>query len=261
MPSVRSPRAGVVACLAGLALAAAVQVAAPLPGPPLYDGVVSVEPYVYLQPSGTQQGGALGASSSNAVVGGVSPAIVLGTPEQPPQAQLLAAAGSLALPGGTTRLVVSITPVPATVEPASGTIVGNVYRVLIVNQAGAPVTGLPDRQVTLALRDPGSTGLASIEHLTGGTWQSLPTVSAAVTGGYGGAWVSAGAAIDLPFSVDGLRARRRAGGRRRRLRPGGDSIGRWGSRGSLAVRDHHRGCARARARRRGFPLRAEPAPA
>ena len=183
MPSVRSPRAGVVACLAGLALAAAVQVAAPLPGPPLYDGVVSVEPYVYLQPSGTQQGGALGASSSNAVVGGVSPAIVLGTPEQPPQAQLLAAAGSLALPG-TTRLVVSITPVPATVEPASGTIVGNVYRVLIVNQAGAPVTGLPDRQVTLALRDPGSTGLASIEHLTGGTWQSLPTVSAAVTGTY-----------------------------------------------------------------------------
>ena len=184
MPSVRSPRAGVVACLAGIALAAAVQVAAPLPGPPLYDGVVSVEPYVYLQPSGTQQGGALGASSSNAVVGGVSPAIVLGTPEQPPQAQLLAAAGSLALPGGTTRLVVSITPVPATVEPASGTIVGNVYRVLIVNQAGAPVTGLPDTQVTLALRDPGSTGLASIEHLTGGTWQSLPTVSAAVTGTY-----------------------------------------------------------------------------
>ncbi len=184
MPSVRSPQAGLLTCLAGLALAAAVQVAAPLPGPPLYDGVVSVEPYVYLEPAGSEPGGARWATSNKPVVDGVSPAIALGTPEYPPQAQLLAAAGALALPGDSTALVVSITPVPATVEPASGTIVGNVYRVLVVNQAGAAVTGLPGKQVTLALRDPGSTDQASIELLAGGSWQALPTVSAAVTGTY-----------------------------------------------------------------------------
>lgn len=38
--------------------------------------------------------------------------------------------------------------------------------------------------------------------LTGGT---TGPVSAAVTGGYGGAWVSASAAIDLPWTPDGLR--------------------------------------------------------
>ena len=49
---------------------------------------------------------------------------------------------------------------------------------------------------------PTGTTLRQILGLAGGT---TGAVSAAVTGGYGGAWVSAGAAIDLPFSVAGLR--------------------------------------------------------
>lgn len=49
---------------------------------------------------------------------------------------------------------------------------------------------------------PTGTTMRQILGLAGGT---TGAVSAAVTGGYGGSWVSAGAAIDLPFSVDGLR--------------------------------------------------------
>ena len=177
-------RLGVLACLVGLAMAAAAQLAVPLPGPPLYDGVVVVEPYVYLDPVGSEPGGARMATATVPVVAGVSPSIVLGTPEQPPQAQVLAAVGALALPAETTAITISIAPVAPTVMPASGLVVGNVYRVVIVNQEDAPTTGQPGRQVTLALRDPGSTDLAHIELLSNGAWQPLTTVSAAVPGTY-----------------------------------------------------------------------------
>jgi hypothetical protein len=80
--------------------------------------------------------------------------------------------------------VVSITPVTPSVAPATGSVAGNVYRVVVTNQDGAPVTGQAGRQVTLALRDPGSTDLAQIEQLSAGTWVPLATVSASVPGTY-----------------------------------------------------------------------------
>ena len=180
-------KAGLAACAIGLGLAAAVQVAGPLTGPPLYDGVVVFEPYVYLQPSGSEPGGARWATNNGPVVGGVSPVVALGTPEHPPQAQLIAGGGALAMPAGTTALVVTITPVPPSVVPASGVVYGNVYRISIVNQTGAPITGLAGKQVTVALRDPTTSSTGSpltIEVLAGGAWQPLTTVSAAVAGTY-----------------------------------------------------------------------------
>jgi hypothetical protein len=188
MHGTRRARSGVLACLAGLVVAAIAQLAAPLAGPPLYDGVVVIAPYVYIDPVGSEPGGARTATTTVPVTAGTSPAVVLGTPEQPPQAQVIAAAGALALPAGTTAIVVSITPVTQAVTPvvapASGSVVGNVYRVAVTNQAGVPVTGVPGRQVTLALRDPGTTDLARIELLSNGAWQPLQTVSAAVPGSY-----------------------------------------------------------------------------
>lgn len=175
---------GLLACVVGLALAAVVQVAGPPAGPPLYDGVVSVAPYKYLQPAGTEAGGALGATLTIPVLGGTSPAVVLATPEQPPQAQLIAGAGALVMPAGATSLVMSITPVAPAASPSTGTIAGNDYRIAVTDQAGAPVSPEQGRNVTLALRDPGSTDLARIELLSGGTWQPLATVSAAVSGTY-----------------------------------------------------------------------------
>jgi hypothetical protein len=184
MASIRSRRAGALAIVAGLAIATAAQVSTPRPGPPLYDGVVVTEPYLYVDPTGTEQGGAGPAATTQPVAAGVSPSVVLRTPETPPQAQLIAAAGQLVLPPGTTSIVASITPIATTVTPASGAVVGNAYRVTVANQAGAPVTGQAGAQVTLALRDPGSTGLARIDQLVNGAWVPLATVSASVTGTY-----------------------------------------------------------------------------
>ena len=45
----------------------------------------------------------------------------------------------------------------------------------------------------------------TVRHIIGESGGTTGTVRAAVTGGYGGAWVSAAAAIDRPFSVAGLR--------------------------------------------------------
>jgi hypothetical protein len=180
----RASKVGIAACVAGLALAAAVQSTGPSLRPPLYDGVVTVDPYKYLQPVGTQAGGPQAATGTVPAVNDISPAIALGTPEQPPQAQLIAGPGALVLPTGTTSVVVTITPVPPAVQPASGAIDGNVYRVSVLNQAGVAVSPLPGKQVTLALRDPGQYDLVTIALLAGGGWQPLPTVSAAVGGTY-----------------------------------------------------------------------------
>ena len=182
MTTRRAAWAGLLACVAGLALAAAVQLTEPTLRPPLYDGVVTVEPYRYLEPVGTERGGAEGATVTIPVPGDASPAVALGTPEQPPQAQVIAGAGDLALPSGSTALVVTITPVAAATTPPSGAIAGNTYRVGVVNQAGVPVRPVPGSRVTLALRDPGSTDLARIELLSGGAWEPLATASAAVSG-------------------------------------------------------------------------------
>ena len=175
---------GLITCAGGLVVAAAVQMAGPTLRPPLYDGVVNVEPYRFLQPLGTEAGGALTATRTIAVQGSLSPALAVGTPEQPPQAQLIAGSGALAMPAGTTSLTVTITPVAPAAAPLTGAVAGNVYRVSVVNQAGVAVAPAPGTEVTFALRDPGSTGLMRIEILTAGSWQALPTVSAAVSGTY-----------------------------------------------------------------------------
>jgi NADH:ubiquinone oxidoreductase subunit F (NADH-binding) len=52
------------------------------------------------------------------------------------------------------------------------------------------------------LEVPTGTTVRQILGLAGGTTGS---VSAAVTGGYGGAWVSAGALVDLPWTPEGLK--------------------------------------------------------
>jgi len=46
----RVRRTGLAACALGLGIAAAAQLAAPLATPPLYDGVVVVQPYVFVNP-------------------------------------------------------------------------------------------------------------------------------------------------------------------------------------------------------------------
>lgn len=175
----RPARSALVTMAIGLGLAFAAAEMAPLPGPPLYDGVVPVEAYRWLTPPPGQHGGAEGASAVLPVSGGTSPLVAVATPEGTPQAQIFAAPGDLTLPAGTTSIAVSITPVEPASLPTEGHIAGNVYRITIVNQAGAAVTAPASASVSLVLRAPDATTTeATVSLLKGGTWQSLKTDAA-----------------------------------------------------------------------------------
>jgi hypothetical protein len=174
--------AGWVAVTAGFIVAVSATLLGGRGAPPLYDGVVSNDPYRYLAPSSGEFGGPMDVTKTLPVTSGRSPVIAIHTPEQPPQAQLIASEGALVLPPGTTAITVSIAPVPASVQPANDHVAGNVYRVSVTNQAGATLGAHPEAQVTLALRAPATVGATTFERLSGGTWTTLETGSAGFPG-------------------------------------------------------------------------------
>ena len=171
---------GVGSLLAGLLVVVLVQSIAPIATPPLYDGVVPIDPYRWLNPPAGQPGGAKGASGTVEVHGSQSPLVAIATAEQPPQAQVFAIEKTLVMPHGTTKLKVTIEPVAVSGEPAptDGHIAGNVYRILITDQAGGTVTALASGKVTVVLRGPDALADATIERVDGGAWRPLKTDSA-----------------------------------------------------------------------------------
>lgn len=171
----------------GLAVVVAAQLVAPLPGPPLYDGVVIVPPYVWLAPPLGAQGSPQGFSTMLTVNGGSSPLVTLATPEQVPQAQILVPPGGLILPPGTTSLSASIMPVPPEAQPTDGHLSGNVYRILITTRAGVAVSAPASAEVSVILRAPDATATdATMVRLVSGAWQPLNTTAA----GFGGTFVA-----------------------------------------------------------------------
>ena len=180
MPARRRPGrdaiVGIRVLIVGSIVVLAAQLLAPLPGPPLYDGVIPVDAYRWLSPPPGQHGGAEGTSRVIPVSGTSSPLVTLATAEVPPQAQLFAQPGGLTMPPGTTSLTVSITPVPPDAQPSDGHIAGNVYRVTITTQAGALVTAPASAEVTVILRHPDITASdATVSLLSNGAWQPLKT--------------------------------------------------------------------------------------
>jgi hypothetical protein len=171
----QSRRLAVAALLSGFAVVLAAQHFSPIAGPPLYDGVVVEDTYKWFSPPAGFPGGAQSASASGAVQGTQSPDLSVGTPEQPPQAQVFAGQGYLVMPAGTATINVSIEPVAPAAQPTDGVIAGNVYRFSLTNQAGAPISGQPDGGVTIVLRGPPSLPTATIERLDGSAWRPLPT--------------------------------------------------------------------------------------
>jgi hypothetical protein len=169
-------RPAALAIVAGLALAFAAARLAPLRTPPLYDGVVPDQPYVWLDPPPGHPGNPKGNTATVAVSGSRSPLVTLDTLELNPQAQLFAPPGALNLPAGTTSITISIEPVEPQSLPTDGHIDGNVYRIKIVNQAGAAATADPTADVTVVLRatDP-TTSAATIELYANGVWTPLKT--------------------------------------------------------------------------------------
>ena len=99
--------AAITVLVAGLVVMSIARVA--IPGaPPLYDGVVVIPPYQWVDPPPGEQGNPQGASATVPVHGGESPLVALATPEDVPQAQILAVPGDLTLPAGARRIVASI---------------------------------------------------------------------------------------------------------------------------------------------------------
>lgn len=178
----RLPLAGGLALAVGFAVAALVASLGPRGAPPLYDGVVAIDPYRYVAPASGQLGGAQGATKTLPVTSGTSPVVTIGTPEQPPQAQLIANQGAFVLAPGTSAITVSITPVAPTIQPPNAHVVGNAYRVSVTSQTGAPVSARSDAQVTLALRAPANVSAATVEQRTGGTWAPLQAAAAGFPG-------------------------------------------------------------------------------
>jgi hypothetical protein len=166
--------------LSGLAVVIAVRVVAPQGAPPLYDSFVQPSPYVYLHPSPGQPGNPGSASTTLAYAGQDVGPLLVATRENPPQAQMIVAANSLAVPAGAHAITASITPVDAPpLHPLGGVVAGNVYRFRVVTDSGAAVPLLPDHPATLVLRGPTGVAAATIELFNGGAWMRLTTTPVA----------------------------------------------------------------------------------
>jgi hypothetical protein len=171
----RDRRLGLAALGLGVLLIAFAQRITPMAGPPLYDGIAQVDPYVWLAPPAGLRGGAQGAVGSAGLDHGTNRLIAIATPENPPQAQLFATSGALTLPPGTTSIKLSIKPILPQTLPADGHIDGNVYRITVTNQAGTPLTAPASTDVTVVLRSPHLDANQAIEMYAGPGWQRLQT--------------------------------------------------------------------------------------
>jgi hypothetical protein len=178
-------RAGIASLLVGVALVLGARLVPGLGGPPLYDGVVTVGPYLWLNPGPGQQGDPQGARATVRVIGGENDIVALATPESLPQAQILAVPGSLILPSGARSLSVAITPVPPPGQPSDGVLGGNVYRFDLTDQTGAVLTARASDKVSIVLRSADKMLMDGVvERWDGSRWVPLPTQPPGVNGAY-----------------------------------------------------------------------------
>jgi hypothetical protein len=171
----------------GILVTAAARLAIPT-APPLYDGVVPIERYVWLVPPAGHPGGAKGATADIPMAGGQSPLVAVATPENEPQAQVFAQPGSLVVPAGARSVKVSIQPIqtnPTEATPTDGHIDGNVYRINVTDDRGTPLTAPASAQVTVVMRgtDPTASN-GTIERFSNGSWQPLKTTSEGFAASY-----------------------------------------------------------------------------
>ena len=148
-----------------------------IPGaPPLYDGVVVVGPYQWLEPPPGKPGDAQGASATVRARNGPSPLIALATPEMEPQAQIYAVPGELSVPSNTRTIRASIEPVATEGSPSDGHIDGNVYRISVTGDGGTAIVPLPSTRVSIVMRstDPNAVD-GTIARYSDGAWHPIKT--------------------------------------------------------------------------------------
>jgi hypothetical protein len=155
--------------------------------PPLYDGIVPIEPYRWLDPAAGQPAGATGATAAIPVRNGKSPLVAVATPELEPQAQIFAQPDGLTITPGARTIKVSIEPVASEGVPTDGHIDGNVYRISVLDDTGAALTAPASARVSVVLRatDPAQAE-ATLERFSNGSWQRLKTSPS----GFGGSFLA-----------------------------------------------------------------------
>jgi hypothetical protein len=172
-------RLGMAAMACGLIVALGAQRLAPLAGPPLFDGVVVIQPYQWLSPPPGLQGGAKSAQQADPVTPGEGGGLAIGTPEQPSQIQVSVSYLDLALTTDTTSIKASIAPVPAPdVRPGNGIVAGNAYQVSLTDEHGTAISLRAGGTATLVMRAPASLANGTIEQFANGAWIQLSTASA-----------------------------------------------------------------------------------
>lgn len=168
-------RQAVGSLILGLLIVFAAQRLAPIGSPPLYDGVIVLDPYLYLLPGPGELGRPTSYTATQALANHTSPAIAAATAENPPQAQLIAGPDTFLSAPGATSLTIAIDPVAPVAASTTGPIAGNVYRFAVTDQAGASVPLSSGTRATIVLRAPGGVPDATIARYTGSGWQRVAT--------------------------------------------------------------------------------------
>lgn len=139
-------------------------------GPPLYDGVCLPQAYVTL-------GGNPGPSEGSTTVAADQTGEVATADQPGPQAQMIVAGGSFAVPAGT-RVTLSIKPVPnPAVKPPDGSIDGNTYDFTATAPGGPALALLAMHPATVVLRATAAGGpTLTVEHFDGQRWSALTTI-------------------------------------------------------------------------------------
>jgi hypothetical protein len=174
-------RAGWFVVAAGIVFVAAAQALSPVAAP-LFDGLIVLGPYHFLNPGTGQTGSPTSATVTEPLVSGASPGFNAATTEPSPQAQLIAAPGAFALGPGSTAVTVTISPIPPPAPSTVGPILGNVYRFTVTDQAGNALATKPGTDVTIVLRAPDATTDAVFAEYSAGAWQQIPSSSSGTPG-------------------------------------------------------------------------------
>ncbi|HEX3604626.1 MAG TPA: hypothetical protein VH134_01800 [Candidatus Dormibacteraeota bacterium] len=168
---------------AGALLIGGIWLVAPGAAPPLYDGLEApAEPYRHLAAAPEFAGVRPPSSVQQRVPVSIGPGLrgAVMTDEVPPQAQLIFAPDTFAVPPATAAVDVSITPVPPPAVAAHGRLDGNVYRLTVTAGASALAIGA-GRHATVVLRGPAGVAGPHVELFTGRRWTALETTALSLT--------------------------------------------------------------------------------
>jgi hypothetical protein len=167
-------RAGPSVLLAGILLIIAAQALAPVAAP-LFDSLIVLSPYRYLNPVGSETGAPTSGTATESLAAGASPGFNAATSELPPQAQLIAPPGTFQLASGTTSVTVRISPVAPPAPATLGPILGNVYDYAVTDQNNVALLPTSGTLVTLVLRAPDANDEAIGVQYSGGSWKQVPS--------------------------------------------------------------------------------------